>query len=825
MLGDRSRAFTFGALLGALASVVRVPLGIDLFRLPAVDASTAYGARAGALFAVGCACALATSVFRTERRPTPWILAGATTGFVLHARILLQQSTAGWTRLLGLAVALWLVAAWVGRRGGVAEELPKRGRGAFFLECFGTLLLGTSASMALESIARHARLLGTQHSLEESVLAACLIASAFAGAVAFGSLLGAEQTRRAAWPVALAAVPVLCIVSLNTLLETSTLRGWDRFVRSYGLAPAERGTWPYVLLIGGTLFTIPGFALGTGLHACGRRQWTWLFFGAGLGLLRVPEVLATITTVPLPTPIPNSASLVKTACMTAGIGAICTLLVTAGISKLARSLALVASSGALAIALWYPLRAVVIHAPWSVRPVFPSLVMDTPEGLVTVEPTGQGIENVTLDRREIAPSADDALADRNRLSASFAVLPHALRESREVRVLLIGQLTPGRALALELFGASRVDRTAAWWKRMERLEEHLFRHGSFERPAGDVLDREDARARLESGAYDLVIVPAVVGEPPFANLGELPPGTTLVAWFDSARFLAHRELGERGILASAGFHGLSVGLVRGADPEAFDERERGAPRWIALGEPTRHPLAIDWLRRIFELRIFPAQAAFARRLELAQPEDPLLVALGHHYAMQELSSRWDSKEVAIELDETTLGALREAAIQRPDHFTEALMNELATILVGKRWIEPISEFLEPVVEAHGPWIELEKALVHAELEGLLFEDAHRRLDALSERAPGDRELDRLRGRTFAGQGDARGAIEAFARALDGGREPTKIRYELAVQLIAAYDGDAVERARELPPPAGTDPQLEAQIESLLSGEDHHGHDH
>ena len=68
-----------------------------------------------------------------------------------------------------------------------------------------------------------------------------------------------------------------------------------------------------------------------------------------------------------------------------------------------------------------PQRAATLFSPWYQVTIEPELVIEAPEGLLTVEPTRSGTAVATLDRRRLTPLAEEEAADEQCLDAALAV--------------------------------------------------------------------------------------------------------------------------------------------------------------------------------------------------------------------------------------------------------------------------------------------------------------------------------------------------------------------------------------------------------------------
>jgi hypothetical protein len=143
-------------------------------------------------------------------------------------------------------------------------------------------------------------------------------------------------------------------------------------------------------------------------------------------------------------------------------------------------------SAAVAAVALMGVRAVGVPlTPWARIQVVPDLVLDSPAGLMTIEPTIDFARVVTLDRHRLTPAASGEAADVQRLRLAWSRVDSSALTGAERRVLLVGQLTPLRARTLLELGATHIDRTGAWHAQMEELESRLFEGA--ERPAGRIL--------------------------------------------------------------------------------------------------------------------------------------------------------------------------------------------------------------------------------------------------------------------------------------------------------------------------------------------------
>jgi tetratricopeptide (TPR) repeat protein len=426
---------------------------------------------------------------------------------------------------------------------------------------------------------------------------------------------------------------------------------------------------------------------------------------------------------------------------------------------------------------------------------------ETAEGVFTIEGRNHGLEAVTLDRRFLSPALAEATADRDRIRRAVELSSAVKRARGELVVLLVGQLTPGRALTLGDLGVATVDRSGAWWRAMPRLERDLF--GDVPRPAGECIAPDDALRRAESGRYDLVLVPPVPGDQPpsptdlTAGLRLDRPGAPLcVTWVDLSSPASQLDLGRHGMLAADGFTALAAGLVEGPLPPDGD-----AAATIPLGEPDLPRAPLAWLMPRAEPRAFEAlarsTARFARAAVGTEHAD-LLAGLAAFYAAQEISSPFADASQKVELPAEALARLREASRTGPlDAFERSVWEGVARVLVGKRWIPEIFETLEPIAAAHRPWPPLQRALAHASLESFEPADALAWMEGAPEAEPDVPSNWMYRGEALSQLGRPAEAAACFERALALLGEHHELERALAIELVRAGDPEGEARVRAL----------------------------
>lgn len=783
-----------GFVAGLILSCTRAPLGIDLFQGPAVDGRVSYGWRSGAIVALAIGLFLARQAILPVR-----LILGCAFGFGVHALLIANAwspsspLSLGATALLGLA----LLAA-PGRKTPKPEEdsVPPK-----FLELLGLAGAGAGAAIALEGVARHVRLLGGTLAQDDAVFAVVFLLLVVAGGVTFGWLTAARSLRGISLPSGLAASASATFVSLVVIQRLSVKLSYTRYLRSFGLDPSLRGTLAYDALIAAACLVAPSLLLGAALlGARGRKRIFGLLIGGALGLSLLPGLLALAPGSTTADVQSSSTELIPLGALLACGGALVAILSLSDRGAIARWSGITIALALAAPALFVKVRPIHVLSPWATRPTFPLIVSDTPEGLVTVESfglLGGSWAFATLDRRTISPPEEQIAADAIRLRGSFELLPAGRRSGGKFRVLLLGQLTPERARTLAACGAIRVDRTAAWHKAMERVEEVMWSQLPVElaQPEGSILTLAEARDRLARAEYDLVIALPVPGDAPRTRAVDAPATTTVVRWLEIDEPVVARDLGDTVALTSDGFEHPVLGLLTNASLVEGDGE--WAPLLLRAGEPTSVPTPLAWLlRRKSErgdARADTSRAAIMERLARAAqggPQEDLLAGLAILQAAQERSSQFETPEERTELPEACLSRFRSAVLAGPPGpYLRRMWESLARILVRKRWIEEIYTYVQPVAEKHHPWPALEIVLARADLESLAPKDAVRRLEPLASVAPRSFELFELLGRAHCALGEGSKALEAWKEAANLPGDDRVARKK--VILAVARTGDPV----------------------------------
>jgi hypothetical protein len=819
------RRLAHGVTAGMLLSCLRAPLGLDWTQLVVVQGMTRALFRGLALLAL----ALALDPARPAMRGGPgagW-LAAACAGYLLHglALDLVPESRAGYVLVLvaGTLLLRGLAGAKAPRPSGFDAEEPASREALGRREQGGLFAIGLGSALALETLAHEVRLFTLATSADDTLVGGVFLALLALGAAAFGPLLarlGPERTRFAALVAASSAATLAGFLFLGALTPDGLHGYLRRFDAVFEIARGLDGKLGGVLGLAaiptldgssiGTLWTTsvlasaaliaPAFLLGGALGAtrhAGRLPPALV--GAALGLIVLPSLLRARGE---PLGIEELAS-ASSAWELAMIGT----------SVAAAGLVLVAFAGpaspvwgsalALAIALvpWLRPRLVLWSlSPWSPRAVRPELVWQTSEGLLTVEPGRGGRPVLTLDRKRLTPLLEEEEADERRLRSAWSLLPEE-RRTGTVRALFVGQITPARARVLRTLGTLALDRTAPWHAALPAIDELLFR--GEEPPPGRAVAPAEARSRIADEGYDWVVAAPASGpivtwktearelwasaEAPRLTDLELPSGTLGVAWLGGDSFAPRGAAFEPVLVAVERLESLSVGLVRGLEPELRTADPLFRVELSSGPSPWRFLTTMPQLRTFLLQRAWTGNLARERAPELAR-------GLGLHFAVQQLSSPYETRAQQVELDEDALRAFSAAAagLVALDATTRVLWESLAWLLTEKRWPEEALVYLEPLAERFAPWPELDRAVARAYLEVLEPDMARRVLERARAARPRDVEI-LLESALCAQQlGDAPGAVGFLESAL--ALQPGRPDLDRALALALAASGDPRGRA-------------------------------
>ncbi len=784
------RALLFGFTAGVLLSALRAPLGLDLLSIPASSAAASYGYRAAALGVVALGLFAAGGALDGRRRLGS-LVGGTAAGLATHAlfsgRTPTTPAGALALALVGLGILLFCGRFLAAGRRAPAERPGGPGLAG---EATALAIAGAGLALVLEGLARHVRLLGPGLPAEHGLLAAVLLGLVLLGGLAFGRLVPSGSALVPGRAAALSLAALGGLVGLFVVQGLATPAGLDEYLRRFGLDTSRAGMADGTALVGGAAFVVLGLALGAALFTLeARRQLAALLLGGAVGLALVPRLLAAravddpqLFLTAMRTA--SSAGLVRDGMLVALLGAALSAACASRAGWGARGVALVFAGLAALPLAWIRIDPLAITRPWRERALAPLFSVETAEGLLAIDRSDGGLEMLTLDGRELTPPTVRGALDRRCIELAVALLPAERRARGELAVLLIGQLTPGRALALTGLGATTVDRSASWHRAMPLLEERLFHGGAL--PAGRVLSPAAARGAMLSGTYDLVLVPAVPGEAPSTSNLASAPGTLTVVWLDGASDVASRALGE--VLVTTDLEHLALAVARGGARGA-EAAEFGQPAFLPAGARRSPVRPLIWLGLLRHERDSFGRRRLCARLARASGEGtPSTQALAAHFGTQRHSSPFETRAQRVEVEPRTLEWIRAAALAPvPSSLDRDLAEGLAAVLAGKRWADELRVYLTEPADRHWPWVGLERALAYAHLEALEPGPAAERLERLVEVEASDVEVWALLGEALLQVGRPADASAAFSRALDLAPGVYELERRLAMALVRAGD--------------------------------------
>jgi tetratricopeptide (TPR) repeat protein len=593
------------------------------------------------------------------------------------------------------------------------------------------------------------------------------------------------------------------------VLENLAVRdGLDLFVRRLDLDLSLHGTLLVDLLVAGPVLVLPAFLCGTAVAVHRSPQELGaLLVGAAGGLVVAPQLLTFTVEGGELLASSDSATLSLYGAAIAAGGGLVVFLGTAGLSTPWRLVGALLALAGFGLARFPERAPIPVLSPWEQREPVVELLLDAPDGLLTVERDADGTAVATLDRRRLTPGVGEAVAEGRRIDLAWRLLGE-LEEGARPAVLVVGQLDPTRALRLVDLGAGRIDRTGSWHAAMPLLEERLF-EGPPTWVPGEVLSPAAARARLAAGDYDLVLVPSVAGPAPTTRNLASPPGSTVVVWLDGANGVEDQHLGQEVLVSAAALRELHVGVARGPRLEALRlAGGAGQPGFLAAGEPLAPSPALERLQLRVAERRARTRERLAGRLAAAERPPGLATGLAEHFAAQRRSSPFDDP---IEATEVSMEGARRfaeaAAAPEPDSLAIELVESLAFVLGHQRKVEEIEVLLATPAERHSPWPALEVALAQAALEFLEPERALEHLERAHGAFPGTVGSLAMEAEARAQTGDDAGSAGCLERAAALDPANHALERRLAIAWVRAGDPRGQEALQEALEEHPEDPEL------------------
>ena len=720
-------------LLGFLSAWLLWGLGWSegghLFELPADNPLRTHTMLAGALAIIGFAMAVVPRLFAGPRGVLPWLL-GALFGLVACG--LLQPISVGNGSGPGPWVLLAILPLLISKGRGQALESEDPPAPLLSLgTCLPVALGGLGLGLLLTAIATPITRMLPADGADNALMVVTFVGLTALSLWLLGAWLGRQEQEQetSRLLICLCLGGLVGALSLRSTASLTRPSGLREVVSLVGLDVSDAGTWGFDILI--TLVALGPLALLLGclLHLARRgRLFLALFMGAAVGIAIEPLLTQAIAH--------PDASFASTWPTIAVIGGVCMAL--AGAIGHPQNLTIMAATcGGLALWWFAPGPAPVLKA-WTRFASQPEWVVEYNVGEVAVIDGHEGSPRVTLDQRPLTGAGGREAIDALLMERSAQGL---VMDRETPCALLVGQLDLPRSLGLIQLGFQRTDRTGFFSAAMPRLEGELFHHAPVGRIPGDILTPNAAWKRLQEGAYDLVVIPAIPERTAaLPLLLDLESDTRVMAWLDAGAALARVQMPEQVLLVADGVFDLTVGVqLWGADREED---------WFTPGPVTQNPMALQRLAQrpstwpdLYRALMLERCALGEEDSDGAHPRADFLRSLAAILRSQEPSSPFESRAEAFEISKDQLihlaSAVRAGASGR---FVKETMFGLARVLVEKRRIEAIQTLLAPISQAWGKPLELELALAAADMESLDAESALEHLEGLEGADPRIRSL-------------------------------------------------------------------------------------
>ena len=698
----------------------------------------------------------------------------------------------------------------------------------------GLFLGGLGLAVALQGLDARVALWGYGDPAEGVLRGVIFLAIAAFGAFAFSGLLSNPVARRLALTCAPLYITTACLVSLSLLTPLTGHDGLDAFLRSFDADLSTIGSPKGVALIAARGLFLPALAVGILLAATGRKAALLpLLLGTALGIAALP-----ILPVDLHLNGSHEAPYARgmELCMVGTIACLAGWLsmafaATPEPALRKRYMPLLLIAPLLGVPLGYDAPSVRPFSPWLSFEAEPTFIEDTPLGLLTVEPTVQGADVLTLNRIYMTPDAAFEQSDQLQLRASLDLLSKtAALSNRTIRVLLAGQITTGRWETFLTWQAeqsfqSDLSWTVPWERSVNQVRPFFEFAGKLKPP----ISQRDARQGIDRGTFDLVVTLATYGPGITALTAEDPPlspgliaggadaggNTTSIVWMYTRTPIAPAALEGNVLLAGSDLEHMAIGIATGPLSMA-----PGAETFALLAPNGSSHSGFARLQTRPELRAFGDRAELFARLSRqgsAAYDPAFLAGLADLLALQIESSPWTEPDVRYELDREILENLQEATKVPPSGFERTVWNHLARILSAKRMPEE-SYVICPLLldKSPGGWPEIEYALARAYLEFLMPKDAAELLSPLYE-ADHLNLIPLLEYAACEGQmGNWPKAAEVLTRAFARAPDTNSIERHLAIAEMQAglATGPArIKSALARDPEGEHNPELEAYLQS------------
>ncbi len=719
--------FCVGAISGAMLSLARPPAGITLeeWMTPSGERMALW--RAGALIAIAAALIRRRAQTSDARFPAAELALGAASGFALHGFVLIDMfgidSTASW--LFALVAGLGLMRLLGRKDANTPSETDAAPTPVF--QRLALAMAGAGIAAVFAAINSRLCLFGYGTRDDDTIAGATALLIFGVSALAFSPLLARRKLSPAWFGLGVAVAAAAALPALSFLGALSLPRAYDELLQRFGLDSDMRGTYRYDGLLAARVFAVP--ALVAGLAFASLRSIAnlgWVLLGAAIAAILQPNWSEGFSATTLETVAMQASERAALGAGLAGLGALIGALIgVRGSWKTRAGLALCAAL-CLVFARSWNKASVMPLSPWERVPVRVEWIRETPEGLLTVELQASRGRLATLDRRRLTPTLGELPADELRFRNSIGD-PNDTFHANGAAIVIVGCLTPERAILLRMLGASMVWLMTPWPELDAELEAALFAGES--RPEGLLIEHGLVwGATEESGGFGLIACPPVEAagrtlscldrsqesRTPFSSIG----------WLPAHQDIAQLDWGDRVSASCSHIDDFSIAVGDALnDALPVGSRAMGGTLWkLRLSVPERMKFA----------RLHAATRLVRGEASAAALAAQLLCSA------QVQSSPFETRAQRTELDPKALELLLKAGLaSEPKGFERELDEFIATTLEQRRELEGLTGFAQPLANAHPNWTKLQRAAARADWEFFDYSEAARRLRLVVQMTPFD----------------------------------------------------------------------------------------
>ncbi|MEO6708478.1 MAG: tetratricopeptide repeat protein [Planctomycetota bacterium] len=774
------RDFCIGAVAGATLSIARAPAGMTLLEWMSPTAERSGLWRAGALITVAVGLIAQRPRTVDRRFPASELALGVPTGFVLHGLVLADwiaiDSAAA--LMLALVVSMGLMLGLQGKTPLAAADdtaLP-----APLLQRAALAVCGAGLAIVLTAANSRLCLFGSGTREDDTITFGTALVLFAVAAVAFGPLLARKSLSTGWFGLGLGLAAFLSLSSFDFLGGLCLPRTYTEFLRHFDLDSSWRGSIQYDALLAARVFALP--ALMAGIAFASLRSASslgWVLLGAALAAMACESDFWMQSGFSGTTAEQVGRQASQRAAMGAVLacgGAVLAAFTTRGAAWKVRGTIALCAGLCLLLARRFDAPSVLPLSPWEAAPPRVEWIRETGEGLLTVElQAGRG-RIATLDRRRLTPTLEEMPADELHL-------PEFDTAQGGPDVVIAGFLTPARVAQLRMHGFPRVWGMTAWMDLAAEIERALL---ADEPLPVDLQIQHDWTwgASESSGRAGVVLCPAV--ETASRTLtcldrsGEGVGAFPVVGWLPAHQNIAQLEWGDR---VSPGFthvESFRIGVGSGVDAKSS----------TAAGSRLRFGIWSQVLRSLPE-REKAARTRAAQRLVRGESTTAARAAESICRA-QVPSSPFETRAQSTELDAPAIELLRISGLAAEPHGFERELDEfLATTLQGKRDLDGLTSFAQPLADRYPTWGLLQRAAAGADWEFMQWAAAARRLEHVVRSRPDDLKVRLWLAEALLRAGESAAALRTADELLviqPGHPQALKLR-----AIAAVLSGD--ERAR------------------------------